>query len=162
MSKETKDIYFDGMIYVGVGEPESQWMFREVKCLCNSCKEYDANYLAGLTNYPVQGNHSFKDGQTIVEGIDYELDFAEDSLDLNADKNGNNWTKVAIPLPSLSDAGREDAKEDLVQKNIDFAAERVADTIFYHFTDATNKEKLKTALKTFANIILLATSQNNN
>ncbi len=44
--------------------------------------------------------------------------------------------------------------ETLRQKNIDFAAEAVSESVFYHYTDSTHKEKLKTALKMFANILL--------
>lgn len=54
----------------------------------------------------------------------------------------------------------EQGGETVSQKNISFAADAVAETIFYHFTDSANKEKLKTALKMFASMILLASVNN--
>ena len=56
----------------------------------------------------------------------------------------------------ISDGYSEQPKEQdyLNQKNIDFAAEAVAESVFYHYQDSTQKGKLKTALKMFANILL--------
>lgn len=57
---------------------------------------------------------------------------------------------IAVPIQ------QEQLKEqdDLNQKNIDFASEAVAESVFYHYQDSTQKGKLKTALKMFANILL--------
>ena len=57
---------------------------------------------------------------------------------------------AANAIEELMEAQVSDVGE-LHQQNIDFAADAVASTVFCHFTD---KEKLKTALKMFANIII--------
>ena len=67
------DIYYDNKIYIGHNGRDG---------LLNQ----------GLTNYPVQGSHSFKDGQEVVEGKDYTTIW-NGSI---GDKSG----RVAIPLPT--------------------------------------------------------------
>jgi hypothetical protein len=46
-------------------------------------------YLSTLTSYPVQGSHSFKDGQEVIEGKDYCIKL-----------NENVEVEFAIPLPT--------------------------------------------------------------
>ena len=103
-----------------------------------------------IEQYPDKNDYVCK---YIVRSYDHNNNPTDDSIELD-----EFWEdcKRIIALPSKEQGTGAEGK-DLVQKNIDLAADRVAETIFYHFTDANNKEKLKTALKTFANIILLAT-----
>lgn len=44
--------------------------------------------------------------------------------------------------------------KDLKQINIDLAAEEVADSVFYHSMDLSQKNRLKKALQNFANSLL--------
>lgn len=40
------------------------------------------------------------------------------------------------------------------KKNIDWAADCVAEAVFYHNNDSSQKERLKTALKVFAYMVI--------
>ena len=124
-----RGIYFDKRIYVGCTQKEPQYHEfepEEGQIDWNQDEQYSSaqsdftHYLATLTNYSVIGTHTFKDGQTVVEGEDYELEHCEDSLDLNQSTNGNKWTTVAIPLLApLCNEG--------MQKLIDTEFENVGD-----------------------------------
>ena len=102
MSKETKDIYFDGVIY-------------------QNCSNTDVNgrYIVDSTNKSITvcGEHDWENNQALVEGVDYrtELMYGKESV-----------YDISIPLPSLSDAGREDAPtpkmsvEEIIKKSYPF------------------------------------------
>lgn len=91
----------------------------------------EVNHLAeGLTSYPVHGSHSFKDGQQVVEGRDYEKQHQvlillnKGTEWANAEKNVyNNYPAasrriVAIPItPPPSQQGEaDDPRENDIQK----------------------------------------------
>lgn len=97
-----KDIYYDNKIYIGHNGK-------------------DGLLTQDLDNYPVQGSHSFKDGQEVVEGVDYEKkawqticaywtkdnDCAKD-YQCNCTRSEKYNTIVAIPLQTPAPVAEQD------------------------------------------------------
>jgi len=106
MNSNKRDIYFEGRIYVGCEKicPDEKRDFnnywgRENSTDCDGFDREQFNhdvkqfyaYLSTLTNYPVQGSHSFKDGEDVT---------GKYSLMEHWNSTHTNYTHVALPTPA--------------------------------------------------------------
>lgn len=92
-----KDIYWQGMIYVGY----------ECDHAFGTGRDF-TEYLNTLPSYPVHGNHSFTDGQTVVEGKDYSV---KQDMAFGLGEPPEIYA-VAIPLSSASEQGEKQTNWD--------------------------------------------------
>jgi len=61
-----KSIYWKGKVYEGVSE------FSTLTPITEHTMRGLYNFLENFPSIPVSGPHNFKDGQLLVEGVDYE------------------------------------------------------------------------------------------